>query len=110
MLDLAQLLLIQNLSGDEEAADYSAFILDKLAEVLDPDDRPFERVDITFYRQAHLEERQNQFQKIKKHRHLTAQYAIHVTPTFHRFAPAIHQEGNHMLRQYKEDTYHFIRI
>ena len=38
------------------------------------------------------------------------QYKVYITPTLNRFDVATYDEGNHVLRLFKDHIYHFIRI
>ena len=37
-------------------------------------------------------------------------YRVIVTPTMHIFEPADYEEGNHLLRLFKDRQFHFLRV
>ena len=98
------------MNGTEENADYTAFILDKMHTVLTVEEDPFEDLSLIFRREWASLENKDHYAHLAKHKHLTRQYKVYITPTLNRFDIATYEEGNHVLRLFKDHIYHFIRI
>lgn len=109
LIALVEHLYFPQNSGLDETAELSAFVLDQMTLVSDGDPVKMDLLNMFTTMMSEGESRK-ELKGLQKFTHLTPQYKVYVTPTLYRFAPASREEGSHILRTYKQNLYHFIRV
>jgi len=109
LIRLAERLLTEEMSRNEDEAELSAYILDSLQEFLAPDTDPYLDLERLFVNSRTRRELMIEYKK-KKSLTLMPTYKVSVTPTLQIFEPAIYEEGNYMMRQHKDFIFHFMRV
>ena len=94
----------------QEKANYAAYVFSSFYLELDPETDPYVNLRDSFLKQWFDPSIRRSYEALASKPQLVPTYKVLVTPTLQYFEPATYEEGNLMLREHRENMFHFIRV